>query len=298
MNYHKFNPHKINVVINCAALGDTICCLPIIYALLKEDRLHKILSNSKWTDLLPLAGIPAEKITFMRDDGIVEFDPGHYHTAPFYLDNRAPYNMHLVDFFSYSAAYAILDANQKSISIPRDRLPVNTIDDKNYIVMQASTRLRSRTILPDTWKQIKDYYIAYGLDVVCLGDRESDYDTTGCDISHLGCSIAESLSILWDARGCIGVDGGLIYLASLTNCPIVAGYSFVNPKFRLPYRHGEFGWKCRTVTPQNGCYFCSDSLVAYGIEFDVNCPNKLDFECIKSLRAVDFIAAMDDLLLD
>ena len=291
-----FNKNKINVVVNCAALGDTICALPIIYALLREGRINKILSNGKWADLFPLTDIPGEMITYMKPDGVVPFDPGPYHTAPLYTENRAPYLMHLSDFFSQTLAYAILDPAQKSIKIPRDRLPENPLAGKKYIVLQSTTRLKSRTLLPGAWVDIKNHILGLGFDVVLLGGEGGDYDLSGCITEYAGGGYAQSISILHDAECCVGVDGGLIYLASLTDCPIVAGYSFVNPKFRLPFRRGEFGWNCRAVTPPSGCYFCTDSLCAYGIEFDVSCPEKKDFECIKNLRAIDFNRAIDRLI--
>ena len=291
-----FNKNKINIVVNCAALGDTICSLPIIYALLKEGRINRILSNEKWKDLFPLTDIPGDMVTYMQKDKVVPFDPGPHHTAPLYLENRAPYCSHMVDFFSSCLCYAVLDADQKSINIPRNRLPVNPISGRRYVVLQSTTRLRSRTLLPGTWQQLKFGLFERGFEVVIIGDKDSDYDTHGCVTDFSTSNYAQSISILYDCSACIGVDGGLLYLASMTECPIVAGYSFVNPKYRLPFRHGKMGWRCAQVTPPVGCSFCTDSLCAYGIEFDVACPNHLDFECIKNLRAADFLHALDGLI--
>lgn len=293
MKHFKFNQNKINIMINCAALGDTICSLPILYALHAEGRINKILSNPKWRELLSLTELPADMITFMFNDKLTPFDPGAYHIAPLYQSHRAPYCMHLVDFFSQAVAYAILTPEQNSVQIPRERLPENALKGRRYIVLQSTTRLRSRTLLPATWLEIKKYIHSLGYEIVLLGDKESSYDTRGCITDYMACSISTSISVLWDAACCVGVDGGLLYLAALTDCPIVAGYTFVNPRFRLPYRHGEFGWKCHSVGPYKGCHYCTDSLCAFGIEFDVACPAKRDFECVTNLRSLDFINGIE-----
>jgi len=289
-----FNKNKINILINCCAIGDTICVIPSILALLKEGRLNKILSNKKWGELFSLFDIPSEIITYMNDDSLTPFDPDGYIIVPAYPENRAPYRMHLTDFFSYNLAYATLTPNEKSIRVADEKMIDNPIKSKKYVVMQGSTRLRSRTLLPTEWKKIKDHLLSRLIDVVVLGDPSdgSDYDTTGCISEFMGCNLTTSISICKGARAVVGVDGGLIYIASLTFTPIIAGYSFVDPDYRAPYRRGVKGANFKAIHPRGGCKFCTNSLCAYGIEFDVACPNNIDFECVRTLMADDFISAL------
>lgn len=293
-----FNKNKINIVINCSALGDTICGIPIIKALLRENRLNKILCNGKWAELMKLLDIPPEMIFFMNENGLTEFDPNDLIMAPFYLENRAPYRIHLTDFFSYNVSYAVLTGWEKSTKIDDSKLHGRLID-KKYIVLQGSTRLRSRTLLPVEWDKIKNHALQSGLDVIVLGAKEDAiiYDYTGCNSSYIGCDLKTSITLCRDASAVLGVDGGLIYIASLTDVPIVAGYTFVDPLYRAPYRHGMIGWNFRTIAPRGECSYCTNSLCAYGIEFDVKCPREIDFDCMKTLCGDDFITELDRILL-
>lgn len=290
-----FNKNKVNLLINCCAIGDTICVIPTVLALLKEGRLNKILSNKKWDELFSLFDIPREIITYMNDDSLTPFDPNDHIIIPAYPENRAPYRMHLTDFFSYNLAYATLTPKEKSIKVDQRKL-IDTPVSSRYVVMQGSTRLRSRTLLPAEWTKIKEYLFSKGLDVVVLGDPldKSDYDTSGCITEFMGCNLTTSISICNGAKAVIGVDGGLIYIASLTDTPIIAGYSFVDPDYRAPYRNSIKGWNFKAVHPRGKCTYCTNSLCAFGIEFDVACPNQIDFDCIKTLVADDFIFQIEN----
>ena len=292
---NQFNKNKINICLNCAALGDTICAMPIIKNLLAENRINGILSNSKWIELMELYGIPSEMITFMREDGtLTPFDDKGFLIAPFYLEHRAPYRVHLIDFFSYSVSYSILKSKEKSIKIDPSRLPVNPIKSSGYVVMQGSTRLRSRTMPKSCWESIRDGILRLGLDVVVLGDPKdsSDYDLSKCNAEYMGCGLGVSAAICAGARCVVGVDGGLIYIAATTDVPIVAGYTFVDPYYRAPWRDGVFAKNFSAVGPRGDCKYCTNSLCAYGIEFDKACPNDIDFDCMKTLHPDDFMLAI------
>lgn len=293
MNYN-FNINKINVGVNCGALGDMICGIPILKVLLSENRINKILAAPLWKELFKLTGISDENIIWLNPKGLTPFDPGNLPFPAMYPENRAPYRTDLYDFFSQNVAYANLSPEEKSLYVDRNLLPINPLRERNYIVMQASPVWESRTLNPEAWNEIKNYLFDKGFEVVALGDmKRKAYDLTGCIIDYMDCSISQTISILHDAKCMIGVDGGLIYLAALTNCPIVAGYTFVNPRYRAPCRRGIEGWNFLAVEPRSECKYCSDSICAYGITFDKECPNKIDFECAKSLHAEDFIMAIE-----
>jgi len=141
-----------------------------------------------------------------------------------------------------------------------------------------------------------------GIGIVLLGGHRrpeskkpihfQDYPKEGC-IDLIGqTSIKDSVSIMNEAACVVGVDSGLIYLASLTDTPIVCGYTFVDPHYRMPYRHGVMGWRFFSVEPRSSCKYCSNGLAMFGVAFDNNCPYGKDYECATSLNGKDFVRAV------
>ena len=95
----------------------------------------------------------------------------------------------------------------------------------------------------------------------------------------------EALRIINDAEMIIGLDNGLLHLAGLTDTKIVAGYTTVDPYYRLPYRHNVLGWNCSIVEPTSECRYCqTEHFCTYGINFVIcnigteTCKNSLTLD--------------------
>jgi len=93
----------------------------------------------------------------------------------------------------------------------------------------------------------------------------------------------------------VGLDNGLIHLAGLTDVPIVAGYTTVDPYFRLPWRHGVKGWRCFAVEPSSECRYCQTAtFCTYNINF-LRC-NTTTKECMNSLTLDLWLAQVEKAL--
>jgi len=91
----------------------------------------------------------------------------------------------------------------------------------------------------------------------------------------------------------IGLDNGLIHLAGMTDVPIVAGYTTVDPYYRVPYRHGVKGWNCYVVEPTSECRYCqTEHFETYGINF-LEC-GIMSKECMYSLTFDKWLAKIQE----
>jgi hypothetical protein len=62
-------------------------------------------------------------------------------------------------------------------------------------------------------------------------------------------TIKEACEILGNAVCVVGVDNGLLHLASCTSVPVIWGFTSVDPKHRIPVRNGKPGFNAYTVQP-------------------------------------------------
>ena len=106
---------------------------------------------------------------------------------------------------------------------------------------------------------------------------------------------AEITAIMGKARAVVGVDGGLLHLASCTDVPIVAGFTVVKPHLFTPTRSGVFGNNFYTVVPEAdlGCRFCHSQInfINHG---DVSTCFYLDNKCLDQMDGYKFINQLEN----
>jgi len=107
-------------------------------------------------------------------------------------------------------------------------------------------------------------------------------------------NILQAARVLAGATAVCGVDNGLLHLAACTQTKIVAGYTVIDWKYRVPTRHASWGWRWYAVTPDEDlpCRFCHTQMnfVTYkekyaGCEYD-------DYKCLQSITADKFITGL------
>lgn len=295
---------KMSIILSYSALGDYICALPAIKKMIAEDRLYKVLTYPNRTALLDVAGIPKSYIHVMNEYTPMPFNPQESLVRDVleHCDITAPFNIHLQDYASFNVCSAILKPEDKNIPLADvEKLPPNPLAGENYIIVSPTYMLASRRLQPNVFGAIKNYILKeVGCKIVVLGgdtsphrtiQGEADYDFSGCEIFINKTSLLESLAIIREAKALVTMDSGLVYLAAMTDVPIVAGYTIVDPFYRLPWRHGELGWKCIAIEPTNDCRYCTDILGAYRA-YDVVCPNYSDFRCAHGISEEHFISAI------
>lgn len=109
--------------------------------------------------------------------------------------------------------------------------------------------------------------------------------------------LLQTWKILSGAKAHVGIEGGLTHLAAMTDIPIVAGYTFREPKTTLPIRKGKLGYKVVVVEPDKdlACRYCQ-SRGAYMFGHDYRACYYKDYLCKEQMRASKFIAGLREAL--
>ena len=337
----KFDPkQKIYVICETGAVGDTIATFPILKILSDKGHIEKLFIDKRYIELyrvvFPLdiivdlkdamTIIPRNKVTPDIPKHVINPKTGEACFLSYPLKQNIPVvhsnnkngllplHASLVDGFSAAIANVILRETERDYPfISQDKLPINPLKGKKYVVVSYGATTEHRKMLPEVFIDLKRYFIEKGYEIVLLGKKDhqlavSDSHLTVTPqfdgIDSVGCidmidktTLLESLSILHDAALMIGVDGGLMHLAGCTDIPIVGGFTTVDPHYRTIYRHNTYGWRFYPVKADSDCKFCqTDTWATYGINFHVcNHPNKTK-ECMYSLTSSKWIEQIEKAL--
>jgi hypothetical protein len=163
---------------------------------------------------------------------------------------------------------------------------------KNCAVIPMGSRTESKSWNMDTLEKIVNHLLSKKIKPLFIGydDKESisDYRVGEKNLSFIGknqiekqkvqdilkmgldltnqTTLRDCLYLFQKCKMLIGMEGGLAHLASLTDIPMIIGYTLVNPAQRMPWRHGELGWKIKPLhvsegdelgeKQNSGCRFC------------------------------------------
>lgn len=108
-------------------------------------------------------------------------------------------------------------------------------------------------------------------------------------------SLVEAACVMDGALLTLGMDSGLMHLASCTKSPTVWLFTSVDPRLRLPPRPADR--KTAVITPPESlaCRFCS-SQARYVINHDFAGCLYGDNECVKTLTAERIVAVLKEVL--
>lgn len=188
----------------------------------------------------------------------------------------------------------------------------------DYVVITTGFTAEVREMTPQVINTIISYLLFKKIKPVFLGSRQTyagdDVEkivgnfnqeinySSGIDLIDKT-SLIEAGAILASAKAVVGLDNGLLHLAGTTDVPIVAGYTTVDPKYRLPYRNNELGWNCWTVQPEEDlkCKFCQsnwDFIYKHDFRKCYYKENKLDKEikCVSQLKAEKYIQHLEKII--
>ena len=249
----------MNCVYNFGGLGDNICRMPATRYLL--DNVKHILPTfyipayfiemfkhlvKPWAP--PIIPLHEFKQEFKRYAPTVDFNP-LIHTSM---------HRHLIDH----AFDCILDLDSRWLD-PKHRhypqpeaitsKPLKTqLGGADYVVFTPNYTHSNRELRSEALHRLTTQCYEAGYIPVLLGSTTLNYDgversygysqyKTGRsqdDILDLRnkTSLLEALQIMRAARAVVGVDNGLLHLAGCTAVPIIAGYTTVDPKHRVPIR--------------------------------------------------------------
>ena len=107
-------------------------------------------------------------------------------------------------------------------------------------------------------------------------------------------TLIEALTIMHNSHAVLGVDNGLLHLASCTKAPVIWGFTSVNPMVRLPetpYDVPHF-----IVSPTKlACKFCQTN-INWEVNHDFTKCFYKDYLCLKEMKAEKFLMPLDTAL--
>ena len=150
------------------------------------------------------------------------------------------------------------------------------------------------------WEELAATLISEGHQVIAIGHHSAipnrsvqDLGVDNLLIAVDGLDALGTIALMRRSHVLICVDGGPVQLAGATDIGIVGLYSVVAAANRLPFRHGEAGWRAIGLTPTCMAYPCyqlmHDPVVAARVnksvqEEHLNAPTVFSDWCVMQER--------------
>lgn len=323
--YGHSNKEHINFLFDDGGIGDNIARLPVIKYIL--DNFDHIIPHVWIPDyfldfaknLLPIAIIKP----FSKGDKEYNSKLAGRKTSCLQHSNMGT---HMVD----NAFHILIDKQVDNIyknylQLDLDKINIEkfTLPEK-YVVIPTGFTAEVREMLPQVVNELSDYVISKGYTPLFLGSKvaktgvkkitsgespsikatfnsEIDY-TKGLDLIDKT-TLLEAGKIIAKAKVIVGLDCGLLHVASCTNIPIVGGFTTVNPLHRMAYRHDILGWNYHAVVPTTDlrCRFCQSNwefVFSHDYRKCYYKEQKLDKEiqCVKQLASDKYIKKLEKIL--
>jgi hypothetical protein len=311
----------INFVLNGGGIGDDIATLPAIKYICQNQEsvighffVHDYiveLYNTALSEYLqrgrltidPLSSLKTTQNNWNKNYKVIN-------PSELPLNNLAT---HLTDYaFTTLCNRGALDSEKdylqvdfsKHCDISKFNLP------EKYAVVTTGFTSKTREWNSNDIKNVCDYLINLGITPVFLGKDSMTEEELFSQKQVIGkfnaeldkginlvnkTSLIESGAIIQQSCMILGLDNGLLHLAAMTEVPIIYGFTSVNPKHRLPYRRGSFGWDCYVVEPDVSCRGCQSNMV-FENEFNFTDCFYKDFRCTKELNFEKWKVHIDSIL--
>ena len=168
--------------------------------------------------------------------------------------------MHIVDAYAEEAGVVMHDKQQEVWFPCARRRAVDRLVPEGAVLLHPARAWENRTLPVAVWKDVFVKLVEADYKVFIIG-LPSDLDLNMADApprhdlrGHL--TPAEVAYAATKAACFVGTDSGLLHVVGATECPIVGIFTCAKAEYRLPYRHGELGWRCKAITPVLDCYGC------------------------------------------
>lgn len=177
-------------------------------------------------------------------------------------------------------------------------IDISNLPEK-YVLIHPVQSWPNRTWSNDNWKKLVEDLNSRNIPVISIGKDSSeigfhqvqkpvfDFEIKlGLNLMN-DTTLDEAHYLMENAMCFITMDSGMLHLAGTTDVPIILLGSAINPKLRIPYRHGSQEYKVDYI--KGGCNLMCASDMKYGVrEWNsihgvpplVNClERKPTFEC-------------------
>lgn len=173
-----------------------------------------------------------------------------------------------------------------------------------YIVITTEATSETRRLPAKTINDIVNWVYNKKYTPIFLGKKELEgmyqskhsngIHTFGVKDLREQTTITEAACVLANAKAVVGLDNGLLHLASCSKVPVVAAYTTVDPRLRTPVR--QIGARTVNIVPSEElkCRFCQSNVRF--IEHDFRTCLYGDTLCCTGLTAAPFIEALERIL--
>jgi ADP-heptose:LPS heptosyltransferase len=310
---------KINIYLNSGGLGDRIAAMPAIIYCLKnfQNMSCDIITPDYFVPLARhfLRGYEERAAVLPMSTMAVTLDQ----TIPSVVMHNnyvTSLRRHLVDL-AFDIINDTCDVPVIHKNYPKVRLDdIDTVKlfpfTRKYVVLTPGYTAPVRALPAKTWNRIAKWIQKRGILPVWIGAKASTVSggpldppsqfVDGIDY-NLGIDLRDKTTLLEAAKlmalseVVVGVDNGLIHLAACSDVKIIAGYTSVDPKTRLPYRKNQMGTDCYVIEPPDfiECKFRqSRSHFDYDTDYRT-CPCG-GADCVESLTAEKFIKELEKII--
>lgn len=305
-------PMFINIVNDNGGLGDAIARLPAIkYINDKHPHITPIFWVHDYLEEFIKHVFQGSRVIVKPFKDIKDILP--YKARCFSIHKYSNLGSHLTDHAFHVIVNKDVDLIDKNYLKPNfDSINIDEFNlPTNYVVMSTGFTAPVREFLPNYINLVNEYILEKGYNLVFLGQKvtktgvthdikgkfneEIDYDL-GINLIDRT-DLLQASKIIQNATAIVGLDNGLLHLAGCTDTAIVGGFTSVEPKYRMPYRHNVLGWNYYPVVPKESltCRFCQSNMTfTYDNDFKL-CYYK-DYECVKQLDANAYIKELEKIL--
>lgn len=272
------------LVVRAGALGDVLMTTPIV------ARLRKELGPEAVIDVL--TGAP---IVYQRNSDVT----GVGRRAEPYdrvidLDMVCERDRAIHPIISFMREAFGDDEGDRTIVLSRQHAPVQ-MESLKIAVIHPAVSWPNRTFPKVFWIKVAAGLVAQGFTVIATGTYK-DHQVIGRGVVDLRNQLVihQQADLIARAQVFIGSDSGPLSIAASTETPIVAICTTTRYTAVVPYRHGELGWRVRSIAPDIECYGCSAEHkdVTY-----VGC-HRGDNACIDMIDADAVISAAVEIAVD
>lgn len=237
----------------------------------------------------PLSTMPKQS-----DIPLIDFDPNRLTSLALHLVDHA--SLTLMDRLMPMEARKYLQA-PKCITTPR-------FTGSRTVIITCGHTAKVREWPGDEINKTVVGLIRRGYTPIFLGDDKpkvlgnkqrsvAEFDskidrTNGIDLIGQT-TLLEALALIQQSSCVMGVDNGLLHLASCTKTPVIWGFTSVEQNYRLP-PFGTIG----IVTPDKGsCYGCQSK--CFAVQHDFTKCMFGDYKCTTEMTSDKFLKQFDDL---
>ena len=279
------------------AIGDIICCTPLIPILSKAYNKKidivtycpEIFKNNPLVDK-----VTRQKNYHAVKDHIYTLDLGKFTSNKSVIEFKHN-RMDIRQYFAALLGFSLLPNEMTCLYYPDDYIPIKDLPTR-YIVVHPTQTWPSRTWSKQKWQHLIDSInipvVAIAKDSAELGffnTQKPSFDINIADGLNLinKTSLSQAWHVINKADMIITMDSGMLHLAGTTASHIIQLGSSINPLFRAPYRKGSqdykydyVGGKCVSYCASDMMYGVMEHGTIQGIPPLVNClEHRKNFDC-------------------